>query len=100
MKLSSLAFITALSALAIPAASSPVPVPALDTRDVASTCAALQAMGRYIGPDGGSPEPPSALIMVPYQGGMLVYGGELSDMGRRITWMILALSVMMTSGHC
>jgi hypothetical protein len=33
-------------------------------------------------------------------GGLLVFGGELSDFARRITWMTLAISVMLSTGTC
>jgi type IV secretion system protein TrbC len=36
-----------------------------------------------------------ALIALFVAGGLLVFGGELSDFTRRITWMVLALSVML-----
>ncbi|MES2207868.1 MAG: TrbC/VirB2 family protein [Pseudomonadota bacterium] len=36
-----------------------------------------------------------ALIGLFVAGGLLVFGGELSDFGRRITWMCLAISVML-----
>lgn len=36
-----------------------------------------------------------ALIGLFVAGGLLVFGGELSDFGRRITWMCLAVSVML-----
>jgi len=36
-----------------------------------------------------------AMIGLFVAGGLLVFGGELSDFGRRITWMCLAISVML-----
>jgi len=36
-----------------------------------------------------------AVIGLFVAGGLLVFGGELSDFGRRITWMTLAISVML-----
>jgi type IV secretory pathway VirB2 component (pilin) len=37
-----------------------------------------------------------ALIGLFVAGGLLVFGGELSDFARRITWMVLAVSVMLS----
>jgi type IV secretion system protein TrbC len=39
-----------------------------------------------------------AMIGLFVAGGLLVFGGELSDFGRRITWMCLAISVMLMGG--
>jgi type IV secretion system protein VirB2 len=36
-----------------------------------------------------------AIVGLFVAGGLLVFGGELSDFSRRITWMVLALSVML-----